>query len=75
MNLPFHVRPRWLRLCHKYGERYHRWFAWYPVKIYDGRPEVQDFRWVWLETVDRLITAISRHYQYPGYDYMGRRDI
>lgn len=35
-----------MRWRHQEPERWHRWFAWYPVVI--------DGEWVWLESVERL---------------------
>lgn len=67
MRLPFHVRPRWLRMAHK-GR--HIWFAWHPVKIFDG----EDFQWVWLTKVARLYN-IGWHHFARGADYFGPNRI
>jgi hypothetical protein len=42
--------------------RWHRWFAWYPVRIYD--PEIKFFKKCWLENVGRRKTVYHRYGEY-----------
>lgn len=50
--------------------RWHKWFAWYPVRIsayipysYEDTTPVKHYRWVWLGYVKRKLT---RQYAYGG---------
>ena len=62
------IRPAWMRLRDKVRRKghnkWHRWFAWYPVTFTytaDMRPTGMRAELVWLETIrqNRIIMTIS----------------
>lgn len=46
---------------------WHRWFAWRPVPLYQ-RPYREPRQWVWLEWVERRVTAYGWGMDYREFD-------
>ncbi len=41
--------------------QFHKWFAWKPIRTYDGR-------WIWLQTIRRRLIQKHQHL-YGGADF------